>query len=83
MTTFQPCPIGPTTMSAGVRASVKNTSLNSAVPVIWVIGRISTPGWSTGHSRKLIPSCFFAAVGSVRQTTKIQSAMWPRLVHTF
>ena len=30
-----------------------------------------------------MPSCFFGAAGSVRHTTKIQSAMWPRLVHTF
>ena len=30
-----------------------------------------------------MPSCFFSAVRSVRHTTKIQSAMCPRLVHTF
>ena len=63
ITTFQPWPIGPTTMSAGVRASEKNTSLNSAVPVIWVIGRSSTPGWSIGQRMKLIPSCFLVPVG--------------------
>ena len=66
-----------------VRASSKNTSLNSAVPVSCRIGRSSTPGWSIGHRRKLRPRCFPPASGSVRHTTKIQSAMWPRLVHTF
>ena len=37
--------------TASVRASSKNTSLNSEVPVIWTIGRTSTPGWSSGTSR--------------------------------
>ena len=37
-----------TMFSAAVRASLKNTSLNSASPVIWTMGRISTPSWSMG-----------------------------------
>jgi hypothetical protein len=32
-------------------ASSKNTSLNSEVPVIWRIGRISMPGCPCGTSR--------------------------------
>jgi hypothetical protein len=44
--TFQPSPGWPTMQSAGVRAPSKNTSLNSAVPVIWVMGRTSIPGLS-------------------------------------
>jgi hypothetical protein len=51
MATFQPPLISPTTMSAGVRASSKKTSLNSLVPVGWRRGRTVTPGWSMGTSR--------------------------------
>ena len=36
---------------AGQRASVKKTSLNSALPSIWAIGRTSMPGWFMGTSR--------------------------------
>ncbi|SKU19455.1 Uncharacterised protein [Mycobacteroides abscessus subsp. abscessus] len=51
MATRQPSPGSPTTKSAEVRALSKNTSLNSEVPVNWMMGRISTPGWSRGTSR--------------------------------
>ena len=51
MATCQPLPSPPTTRSASVRAPVKNTSLNSEVPVSWLIGRMSTPSWSIGTSR--------------------------------
>ncbi len=51
MATRQPSPGAPTMFSARVRAPSKKTSLNSEVPVSWVIGRISTPGWSSGTSR--------------------------------
>ena len=49
--TFQPLLTPPTTLAAGQRASVKKTSLNSADPSTWVIGRTSTPGWRIGTSR--------------------------------
>ena len=39
---------GPTTRSAAVRASEKNTSANSAPSARLRIGRTSTPGWSAG-----------------------------------
>jgi hypothetical protein len=48
MATFQPPLISPTTMSAGVRASSKKTSLNSPAPVICRSGRKVTPGWRMG-----------------------------------
>ena len=40
--------IGPTTRSAAVRTSEKNTSANSAPSAMLRIGRMSTPGWSAG-----------------------------------
>ena len=49
--TFQPSPTGPSAFSFAVRAPSKNTSLNSALPVIWRSGRTSMPGWSIGHNR--------------------------------
>ena len=49
--TRQPWPGSPTTIEASVRAPVKKTSLNSEVPVSWMIGRTSTPSWSIGTSR--------------------------------
>ncbi len=80
--TRHPSLTSPTTWSRGVRASVKNTSLNSESPVIIRIGRTSTPGWSIGTSRKLMPRCLGAA-GSVRARTKIQLARWPAEVQIF
>ena len=63
-------------------ASVKKTSLNSLSPEIILIGRTSTPGWSIGTSRKLMPLCFGAS-GSVRARTKMWSARWPADVQIF
>ena len=42
-------------VDASVRASSKNTSLNSPPPVGCTIGRTSTPGWSIGTSRNDSP----------------------------
>ena len=53
----QPSSTSPTTSAASVRASSKNTSLNSPPPVICTIGRTSTPGWSIGTSRNDSPWC--------------------------
>ena len=82
MATIQPLLTPPTTLSTWVRASVKNVSLNSAAPVSIWMGRTSTPGWSMGQSRKLMPRCLGAS-GSVRQSTKIQLADWPAEVQIF
>ena len=51
LVTAQPLLSPPTTLSSGQRASAKNTSLNSAVPSGWVIGRTSTPGCFIGTRR--------------------------------
>jgi len=45
MATRQPSPTGPSRHASGTRAFSKNTSLNSASPVICRSGRTSTPGW--------------------------------------
>ena len=44
LATFQPAPTSPSRLASGTRASVMNTSLNSASPVSWRSGRTSTPG---------------------------------------
>ena len=80
--TRQPSPGWPTTRAASVRASSKNTSLNSAVPVIWMIGRTSTPGWSSGTSRYDSPACRLEPF-SVRATTKHHCDRCASEVHTF
>ena len=53
--------------SAGARASSKNTSLNSMLPVICWSGRTSMPGASIGTSRYEMPACLLAP-GSVRNS---------------
>jgi hypothetical protein len=70
------------TLSSGQVASVKNVSLNSASPLICLIGRISIPGWSISIIRKVRPFGPFDP-SSVRVTTKIQSEIWARLVQIF
>jgi len=47
----QPRPGSPTTRSAAVRAPSKYTSLNSEVPVNWVIGRTVMASCFIGTSR--------------------------------
>ena len=42
--TRQPSPTSPSRSASGIRTSLKNTSLNSASPVIWRRGLTSTPG---------------------------------------
>ena len=65
-----------------MRAPEKKTSLNSEPPVSCSIGRISTPSWSSGTSRKDRP-WWRSEPGSVRAITKHQSASWALEVHTF
>ena len=60
-TPHPPCS-GPSSRSAGSETSVKNTSSNSAEPVIWRSGRTSMPGRSIGQRKNEMPSCF-ARVG--------------------
>jgi hypothetical protein len=59
-----------------------NTSLNSDSPVIWWIGRTSTPGCRIGTIKKLIPLCLGPSQ-SVRATSMPWSAILANDVHTF
>ena len=82
MATAHPPCTGPTTLSSGMRAPSKKTSLKSLPPVSMRIGRTSTPGVSIGHSRNEMPRCL-GAVGSVRASTKIQLARVANEVQIF
>ena len=65
-----------------MRASSKNTSLNSESPVSWTIGRTCTPGWSSGTSKYDNPAWRFEPF-SVRANTKHHCAQCASDVHTF
>ena len=63
--TAQPLCSAPTRWSSGTNTSSKNTSLNSASPVICTSGRTSMPGACMSTTRYEMPLCFGAS-GSVR-----------------
>ena len=54
----------------------------SRPPSIVSIGRTVTPGVVMSQRMNEIPSCFFA-FGSVRASTKIQSAHCAAVIHVF
>ena len=74
--TRHPPSSGPTRWWAGTRTSSRNTSLKCASPVIWRIGRTSTPGWSIGHQKNEMPWCFGTSQ-FVRATSMPNSASLP------
>ena len=80
--TFHPSFFGPIRLALGTRTSSKNTSLNSASPVICTSGRTLTPGAFISTTRQLMPRCLGAS-GSVRTNNWMKSARWAKLVHTF
>ena len=82
MPTPQPPCNGPSNRSAGSETSVKNTSSNSADPVICRSGRTSIPGRSIGHRKNEMPSCLRAS-GSVRAIRMPQLLTRPPEHHTF
>src|SRR5215510_8360937 len=82
MATLHPSLILPTTLTAGTRTFSRNTSLNSASPVICRRGRMVMPGVFMSTRRNVMPLCL-ATVGSVRTRKKPQSATCAMLVHTF
>jgi hypothetical protein len=59
-----------------------NTSANSALPVICLSGRTSTPGWRIEIRKHEMPLCL-GTPGSVRARSSPQSAMSPPLVQIF
>ena len=80
--TPQPSFTLPTTLEAGTRTFSRNTSLNSASPVICRSGRMVMPGDFMSSSKNVMPLCL-AAAGSVRTRKKPQSDTCAMLVHTF
>ena len=80
--TFQPAPTSPSRQSSGIRTSERNTSLNSASPVIWRSGRISTPG-SLHRRQEVRQARVLGHLGSVRASRIAQSALCALDVHTF
>ena len=62
----------PTRLPFGTFTSVKKVSQNGELPLISLIGRVSTPGDVMSNRMNEMPSCFFAL--SVRTRQKIQSA---------
>ena len=65
-----------------MRTSSKNTSLNNAVPVISLIGRMSMPGVSIGQMKYEMPLCFGAS-GLVRAMRMPNFENCAPDVHTF
>ena len=80
--TAHPLFISPTTFSAGIRTSLKNTSLKWAEPLMVRIGRGSTPGVAKSTKKKVIPLCL-GALASVRASRIPQSDRWAEEFHTF
>ncbi len=56
--TAQPLFSPPMRSASATTASSRNTSLNSACPVISTKGRMVTPGWSRRKANQEIPACF-------------------------
>jgi hypothetical protein len=82
--TDQPSCSGPSSESAGMRTSSRNTSSNSEPPVICRNGRTSTPGLAIGTRKNEMPLCFGAsATERVRARQIPQSATRPLEHHTF
>ena len=80
--TPQPSLTLPTTLAAGTRTFSRNTSLNSASPVIWRSGRMEMPGVFMSTRMNVMPLCL-APLASVRTRKKPHSATWAMLVQTF
>ena len=58
LATAQPLLSPPMRSASSTTASSKNTSLNSARPVISRSGRMVTPGWSSLNANHEMPACF-------------------------
>src|SRR5690625_2174677 len=81
MAYFQPPSTSPMRLLSSVTAPSKKTSLNSEVPVICWIGRISTPSCLSGTMMYEMP--LWRGLSLVRQTTKHQSDQCASDVQTF
>ncbi len=66
----------PTRFRFGTFTSVKKVSQKGELPLISLIGRVSTPGEVMSKRTNEMPSCFFAL--SVRTRQKINRRNWRR-----
>ena len=80
--TVQPPSTGPTTSSSGTNTSVRNTSLNSLMPLVMRSGRTSMPSAAMSITIVVMPWCLGTS-GLVRTVMKPLPAMWAPDVHTF
>ena len=64
LATVHPSPGAPISWSSGTNTSSRNTSLNSASPVICTSGRTSTPAACMSTTRQEMPCCRLGASGS-------------------
>ena len=78
----QPSCTSPSRLASGTRAPSRNTSLNSAPPVTWWIGRTSTPFCRIGNQKNVMPRCLGTSQ-SERATSMPWVASWAFDVHTF
>ena len=81
--TFQPLLTPPTTLASGQRASVKKTSLNSADPSTWTMGRDLDARLLHRHEQVADARRASDADGSVRASRKMKSAYWAWVVQIF
>ena len=77
-----PSPSPPRRSTSGMRASVKNTSLNSASPVIWCSGRTSTPG-RVHVDQEAGDALVLGDLGVGAGEEQARSRQWATVVQTF
>ncbi len=66
----------PTRWSAGTNTSSRNTSLNSASPVIWRSGRMSMPSACMSTTRYEMPRCLGASSSGVVRARQMPHRAW-------
>ena len=82
LVTFHPSLTVPTTLAAGMRTSLKNTSLKWATPCACTSGRTSMPGVRMSTMKYVMPLCL-GTDGSVRQIRMPKSACCAEEFQTF
>ncbi|MNP25551.1 hypothetical protein D3C76_1183640 [compost metagenome] len=80
--TCQPCPSAPMRLATGTRTSSKNTSAKASLPLSALIGRMLTPGASSGTIRNDKP-WWRLEPGSLRNRPNSQSAKIARVDQVF
>ena len=80
--TCQPRFSSPTRSAAGMRTSLRKISQKCASPIALRMGRTSIPGVFMSIRKYEMP-CRLGASGSVRASSRHQSACAPPLAHSF